>query len=366
MGAPKPINVALQGGGSHGAFAWGVLDLLLEDERVVIEALSGASAGAVNAVIMAAGYGKGGREGARKALRDFWEALSDGARNSPLQRGPWEALMGGWSLDSSPLYVWLDMLSRIASPYDLNPLNWNPVRDLLESHVNFAALRRQETPKLFITATNVETGRARVFKGQEITCDHVMASACLPLLFQAVTIKGHPYWDGGYMGNPSLWPLFYGSPSDDIVIVQINPIERKGTPRASREILNRLNEITFNASLLSELRAIDFVGRLIKAGRLEGTSYRDIHVHVIEDDKLMSPLGESSKMLVERAFLDMLFESGRKSAKAWLEKHFNDLGERSTVDLRAYFDVPEDGLDRHPADPAPPAPPTSGPPNGPK
>jgi NTE family protein len=354
VSASKKINVALQGGGSHGAFTWGVLDYLLEDQRVEIEALSGASAGAINAVVLAAGMMKNGRKGARDALKTFWTALGETAQTSPLQRGPWEALLGGWSLDSSPLYVWMDMLSRVASPYDLNPLNWNPVRDLLEAHVDFDALRKAKSPALFITATNVEAGRGRVFKRNELTSDHVMASACLPLLFQAVMIKGHPYWDGGYMGNPSLWPLYEGTSSNDIVIVQINPIERKGVPRTSRDILSRINEITFNASLLSELRAIDFVSRLIAAGRLEGTAYRDVHVHVIEDDKLMTPLDESSKMLVEPAFLDMLFQSGRKNAKTWLDQHFADIGARSTINLRAYFDVREVDLDTHPAEPAAP------------
>lgn len=353
VAATKLVNLALQGGGSHGAFAWGVLDGFLSDARIEIEAISGTSAGAMNAAVFAAGYMKDGREGAKHALRAFWEELSRLSEASPLQRGPWQALMGGWSLDASPAYLWLDMLSRVASPYDLNPFNLNPVRDVLEAHVDFEALRKSDGPNVFVTATNVETGRARVFNRHELKCEHVMASACLPLVFQAVEIEGRPYWDGGYMGNPSLWPLYYGARSNDILIVQINPLTRKGTPRSSRDILNRLNEITFNASLFSELRAIDFVSRLIAAGRLEGTSYRDIHVHVIEDDKVMADLGESSKMLVERAFLDMLFEAGQKSAKAWLRKHFDDLGARSTVDLRSYFTAPEDGLDRHPADPAP-------------
>ena len=357
MSTPKKINLALQGGGSHGAFAWGVLDALLEDERIEIEALSGASAGAMNAVVLADGYAEGGRDGARTKLRAFWHGLAESSQASSLIRGPWEALMGGWSLDSSPLYLWLDMLSRVASPYDLNPLNWNPVRDLLTKHVDFKKLRTMEGPGLFVTATNVETGRARVFTRQELTEDHVMASSCLPLLFQAVMIQGKPYWDGGYMGNPSLWPLYDNAVSNDILIVQINPITRKGVPKTSRDILNRLNEISFNSSLLSELRAIDFVKRLIAAGRLEGTNYQDILVHIIEDDKLMSPLGESSKFLVEKPFLDMLFESGRKAARSWLKAHYDDLGQRATVDLRAYFGAaPEDGLDRHPAEPAPPAP----------
>ena len=354
-GDQKMINVALQGGGSHGAFAWGVLDHLLSDDRLYIEALSGASAGAMNAIICADGWAKNGCEGARKALSDFWYRLSDVAQTSPLQRGPVSALMGAWSLDQSPFYLWFDLMSRIASPYDLNPFNWNPIRDLLNEHVDFEGVRKGDGPRLYITATNVETGRARVFQRPELTADHIMASACLPLVFQAVLIDGKPYWDGGYMGNPSLWPLYGDSESDDIIIVQINPIDRGGVPRTSREILNRLNEITFNASLLSELRAIDFVSRLITAGRLEGSTYRDIHVHVIGDDKLMTPLGESSKMLAERAFLELLRDSGKRAAERWVKDHFDDIGARSTVDLRDFFELREDGVDRHPVDaPAPP------------
>ncbi len=335
--APKLITLALQGGGAHGAFTWGVLDRLLEDERLSIAAISGASAGAMNAVVATDGFIAGGTEGARAALAGFWRGLASATSISPFHRGPWEALMGAWKRETSPYFQFFDILSRVASPYDLNPLNWNPIRDLLESHVDFQRLREGEAMKVFVSATHVESGRARVFPREKLTVDHVMASACLPLLFQAVEIDGAPYWDGGYLGNPALWPLFGATPTDDMIIVQINPIDRPGTPRTAREILDRMNEINFNASLLSELRAIHFVHRLKDEGRLDDPRYRYMLVHVIKDDPGMIELGEASKYATDLPFLEGLFEKGRASTEAWLTAHYDDLGKRSTVDLRAVF-----------------------------
>jgi NTE family protein len=358
----KRINLALQGGGSHGAFTWGVLDRLLEDERIAIAAVTGASAGAMNAVVMAEGMVTEGYAGARKALRQFWEGVAHAARTSPLQRSPIEALMGGWRLDTSPWFLWFDMLSRVASPYDLNPLNWNPLRDLLDELIDFKAVRACEQVGVFVSATDVQTGRPKVFRRPELTADHVMASACLPFIFQAVEIKGRPYWDGGYMGNPPLWPLFEDSDSQDVLVIQINPVERAGTPRTAREILNRVNEITFNSSLLREFRAIDFVHRLIEDGRLEDTSYRRVFVHMIADFHTLE-LDASSKLLSEMAFLRMLFEKGRAAGDAWLASHFDAIGKRSSANLRKLFQGEEDGLDGSQiASPKPPPPPASPPP----
>lgn len=340
----KRINLALQGGGSHGAFTWGVIDRLLEDERIAIAAVSGASAGAMNAVVLAEGLVTEGYEGARKALRHFWEGVARGAMTSPLQRTPIEALMGGWRLDTSPWFLWFDLLSRVASPYDLNPLNWNPLRDLLNELIDFEAVRACEQVKIFVSATDVQTGRPRVFRRRELTADHVMASACLPFIFQAVEIEGRPYWDGGYMGNPPLWPLFEESDSDDVLVVQINPVERAGVPRTAREILNRVNEITFNSSLLREFRAIDFVRRLREDGRLDGTGYREVFVHIIAELHDLH-LDASSKLLSEMSFLNMLHEQGRGAADRWLEKHFHAIGKRSSTDLRRLFQGEDDGLD---------------------
>ncbi|HEV7690978.1 MAG TPA: patatin-like phospholipase family protein [Hyphomonadaceae bacterium] len=341
---PKLINLALQGGGAHGAFSWGVLDRLLEDPRVEIEAITGASAGAMNAVALAAGYHAGDREEAREALRLFWNGVLDEARTSPLRRSPIEAMLGSWNLDASPAYVMFDLVTRLASPYDLNPYNLNPLKDLVVSLVDFDRVRKSKV-KVFISATNVETGRAHVWDKKDLTADHVMASACLPWLFQAVEIDGVPYWDGGFTGNPALWPLFEHCKSDDVVLVQINPIKRPGAPTTARDIINRVNEITFNAALLHDLRAIDFVTRLIEAGRLEGTGYRRMLVHAIADEKALSALGASSKFNVEPDFIDMLFGKGREAAENWLHTSFHHVGVRSTVNVRKLFHGDDDSLD---------------------
>jgi len=350
MAKPEPpaetklINLALQGGGAHGAFSWGVLDRLLEDPRVEIEAITGASAGAMNAVALAAGYHAGDREEAREALRCFWNGVLEEARTSPLRRTPIEAMLGHWNLDASPAYVMFDLVTRLASPYDLNPYNLNPLKDLVVSLVDFDRARKSKV-KVFISATNVETGRAHVWDKKVLTADHVMASACLPWLFQAVEIDGVPYWDGGFTGNPALWPLFDHCKSDDVVLVQINPIKRPGAPTTARDIINRVNEITFNAALLHDLRAIDFVTRLIEAGRLDGTDYRRMLVHAIADEKALSELGASSKFNVEPEFIDMLFGKGREAAENWLHTSFRHVGVRSTVNVRKLFQGDDDSLD---------------------
>ena len=336
--SPKMVNVALQGGGAHGAFTWGVLDRLLEDGRIDFEAISGTSAGAMNAVVVADGFMRNGPDGARQALHDFWEAVSREGAKSPIQRSPINVFMGDWSLDTSPGYLFFDHLSRLASPYDLNPLNYNPLRDLLEAQVDFDRITAGNKIKLFISATNVHTGRVRVFTCGEITPDVVMASACLPFMFQAVEIDGVPYWDGGYMGNPVLFPFFNSCASSDVVLVQLNPIERKTTPRTVREILNRVNEITFNSSLLKELRAIEFVARLIDGGKLDPADYKQVLLHRIDAVEEMAALSASTKLNAEWAFLVHLRDIGRAAASRWLDRHYDRIGEGSSVDIRTFFD----------------------------
>ncbi len=333
----KAVNIALQGGGAHGAFTWGVLDKLFEDDRIWIEAISGTSAGAMNAVVAAQGMFENGAIGARERLHEFWETTSHAARNSPIQRSAWAHLTGSWSLDSSPGYLYFNLLQRLASPYDLNLLDYNPLRDLVDELIDFRKVRACVDMGIFISATNVETGRVRVFERDEITLDSVMASACLPFMYKAVEIDGTPYWDGGYMGNPPLFPFFHGSPTCDIVIVQINPVLREGTPRSAADIQNRINEITFNSALLHELRAIDFVKRLLDNGKLDPAEYRRMHVHIIEARQQMLSLDASSKLNAEWAFLHHLFEIGRNAAERWLGTHFDDLGERSSCDIRQMF-----------------------------
>ncbi len=341
----KRVNLGLQGGGSHGAFAWGVIDRILADERVAIEAVTGASAGAMNAVVLAQGLAGGSREEARHTLRAFWESVSKAAENSPLRQSPLERAFGGWGLHNSPGYVFFDLLSRVASPYATNPFNLNPLRDLLCELVDFEKVRANRELKVFISATNVESGRARIFQTSELTVDHLLASACLPAIYQAVEIDGVPYWDGGYMGNPPLWPLFDHSRADDVIIVQINPFRRPGVPKAARDIDDRLKEVVFNASLMRELRTVDFVTRLIDDGRLKGTGYRRVLIHMIGDEATLAPLGASSKLNADRAFLQMLFHAGSRAAENWLGRHFDDIGERSTLDLRAVFQGEQDALD---------------------
>jgi NTE family protein len=263
--------------------------------------------------------------------------MSGSVKHSPMQRTPLDRLTGNWGLENNPFYHFMNALTGVASPYQLNPMNINPLRDLVEESIDFDMVRKCTAFELFVSATNVETGRVKVFAREELTADMVMASACLPQLYQAVEIDGVPYWDGGYMGNPALFPLYGKTGTDDIVVIQINPIERKGAPRSAQDIQNRMNEISFNASLLKELRAIDFVDRLISQGKLSTDHYRPVKVHLIENEAALKPMGASSKMNVEWAFLTRLRDIGRDTAAAWLDANYDRIGKESTVDLRAMF-----------------------------
>jgi len=325
------VDLALQGGGSHGAFTWGVLDRLLEEPWLKIEAISGTSAGAMNAAVLVSGHMQGGAEGARAALDTYWKRVADTAKFSPLQRSPIDRLMNRWTLDTSPAYLAMDLMSRVVSPYNLNPLGLNPIKSILGQSVDFAHLA--EAPiKLFITATNVHTGRGRVFRNKEITPDVLLASACLPTMFQAIEIDGEPYWDGGYAGNPTITPLVRESDAHDTILVQINPRERRETPRMASDILNRLNEISFNAPLLKELRMIALLRQAADPGSGEGARWAHMRTHRIMTDKL-AEFGASSKLNAEGAFLAMLKEEGRRAADAFLAEHGDDVGNRSTTDL---------------------------------
>ena len=298
----KVINLAIQGGGAHGAYAWGVIDRLLEDGRIKIEGLSGTSAGSMNAVVFAYGDMQNGRGGAREALYHFWKAVSEaGTVYSPLKQMPWEYLsshLGNrWNQDGSVAYQMFDFMTRIFSPYQFNPFNVNPLRRVLEEAVDFAALNRCQRTKLFLSATNVRTGKVRVFHTEEISADVVMASACLPFLFHAVQIGEDHYWDGGYMGNPALHPFFYHTAARDVLVIHINPIQRDEVPKSSAEILNRLNEITFNASLLKEMRAVAFVTKLIEKDWLKEehkTKLKHVLIHSIRADGVLGDLSVAS------------------------------------------------------------------------
>jgi NTE family protein len=337
--ATKRINLALQGGGAHGAFTAGVLEYLLGDDRLVVEGVSGSSSGAVNAVMFADGLARGGRAEAQKRLTDFWRAVSSTGDLPPLQRAVVERLLSFTPLEGTPMQAWLDLMSRYFSPYDFNPLNINPLKGLFERFVDFSAVQAFSGLQVFISATNVQTGRVRIFQREKITADAVMASACLPELFHAVEIDGVPYWDGGYLGNPVIFPFFGTTEAEDVLVVQINPLVRQKTPTSAGEIMNRLNEITFNAPLIAEYRAIEFVARLIDQGRLpRGTGpgqYRRINVHRIEFDRFGTQFDASSKLTTDYDFFEMLRVSGKRAARRFLDEHFDDIGVRSTVDLLA-------------------------------
>jgi NTE family protein len=329
---PKAVELALQGGGAHGAFTWGVLDRLLAEPRLRIEGISGTSAGAMNAVVLADGLTRGGPEEARRALERFWRAVSRAARASPFRRTPLDMLVGRWSIDHSPGFRFFDLISRTFSPYDLNPLNLNPMRDLLARQVDFEAVRRCTSLKLFIAATNVRSGQAKVFRTHELTADAVLASACLPFLYQAVEIDGEAYWDGGYMGNPVLFPLIDESEANDLIIVQINPIHRSEVPRRAQDILDRLNEITFNASLIKDLRSIVLLKGLVDEEGLNRASYKDMLLHLISAEDELKGLGASSKLNAEWDFLLHLHGIGWRATEDWLQRNFERIGTESTLD----------------------------------
>jgi len=330
----KKINMALQGGGAHGAFGWGVMDKFLEDGRVEVEGLSGTSAGSMNAVVYA--YGKlKGNDGAREAMHNFWKAISDAGQKFAIPKMPWD--MG---IKENPIQDMMKSMLSAYSPYQLNPMNFNPLRDVLEEQVDFAELERSQGTKLFICATNVRTGKVKIFHTPEVTADVVLASACLPEVFQAVEIDGEHYWDGGYMGNPVLYPLFYYTESRDVVILHINPIERPGPPTTAADIANRLNEITFNSSLIKELRSVYFVQKLLDDGWIKDefrSKLKYVLIHSVRADNAMSDLSASSKMSSDWKFLTMLRDRGRALATEWLEHNFEHLGKRSTVDLKKEF-----------------------------
>lgn len=325
------VDLALQGGGSHGAFTWGVLDRLLQEPWLHIEGISGTSAGAMNAAVLVNGYAEGGAQGARAALERYWRNVSRSALLSPFQRTPLDVMLGRWTLDTSPMFVAMDMMSRVFSPYDLNPLGANPLRDILTQHIDFERLARAPI-KLFVTATNVHTGRGRVFRNADITPEVLLASACLPTLFQAVDIDGESYWDGGYSGNPTITPLVRECSSRDTILVQINPIERTDIPRSAREILNRLNEVSFNSVLLKELRMIAMLRQVANPGNCEGALWAAMRIHRISSEAMIA-LGYSSKLNAEWEFLCMLRDEGRRSAEEFLEKDGERLGRSSSYDL---------------------------------
>jgi NTE family protein len=337
MQRTRYANLALQGGGAHGAFTWGVLDRLLEEPNFVIDGISATSAGAVNAVVLAHGLTIGGREGAKKALFDFWHRTAEIGTTSFLQPSWYDRLTRNHALEHSPGYFFFDLLSRVLSPYQFNPLNLNPLRSVLEEIVDFDRLRHECVVKLFCCATNVRSGKARVFTNSEISVACVLGSACLPNLYQAVEIDGEYYWDGGYIGNPALFPLIYACEAPDIIIVHVNPTLRYDVPMTAPDILSRINEISFNSSLVREMRAIAFVTKLIDDKSVTNGSLKRMLIHAIDADDVMRGLRVNSKLNTDWKFLTYLHEIGRERADLWLGSHLDMLGVESTVDIRAKY-----------------------------
>lgn len=340
-GARKAVNLALQGGGVHGAFAWGVLDRLLEDDALAPDAISATSAGAMNAVVMAWGVSQGGREGGRAKLAEFWRKVSQvGEAWNPMRSDLTAPFLNGasWPLDLSPAYLMFQALTHTFSPYQLNPLDLNPLRDVLHAVVDFDRLRRCPfATRVFLCATNVRTGKIKVFHNAELTADAVLASACLPYIFKAVEIDGEHYWDGGFMGNPAIFPLIYEGASRDVVIVHINPLVQDRLPTSAPEIFDRMNEISFNSSLMREMRAIAFVSRLVEQEKLDTTRYQRMLVHAISDDDEMRKHGAWSKLNPDWAFISKLFEAGRTAAGRFLAESAGNIGVRSSVDIAATY-----------------------------
>lgn len=341
----RPLDLALQGGGSHGAFTWGVLDALLEDGSMQFDGVSGTSAGAMNAAVLATGYAQGGAAGARQALRAFWQAVSGvpacfgmmGEAVTP--SGPaGSTAPPAWAYNRSawPGAVAWDAWLRLWSPYQLNPFNLDPLRDIVRQHVDEAALRAGPI-KVFVTATSVRTGQPRVFSDGDLSIEALMASACLPRSAQTIVIDGEPFWDGGFSGNPALWPLVYGTHTDDVLLVQINPREHEGIPKTAAEIDDRINEITFNASLVAELRAIAFVQRLLRDRRVDPTHYKAMRLHRVADEAGLAPFGASSKLNTDWRLLTTLFELGRAAAQRWLNDCGKRVGQESTLDIGEVF-----------------------------
>jgi NTE family protein len=333
----KRIKLALQGGGAHGAFTWGVLDRLLADERIEIEAIVGTSAGAMNAAILADALAAGGEPLARRMLDAFWGRVAALARTSPIQPTPLDRALGPGRMDTSPGWLLADLMLKVFSPYQLNPGNQNPLREVLEGVVDFARLRGATAPAAFVCATNVLNGRLRVFDRREMTSAAVMASACLPQLFQAVEVEGEFFWDGGYSGNPPIFPLIYMGGGPDILIVQLNPINIPQVPRDMRDILDRINTLAFNSSLMREMRMIRFVTELIDKGDLDGTRYTRMFIHTVDAEVELGALGPASKLNADEGFLRHLRALGVARAEAFLAAHFDDLGVRSSTDIAAKF-----------------------------
>ncbi|MBX9977693.1 MAG: patatin-like phospholipase family protein [Alphaproteobacteria bacterium] len=334
----KPVAIALQGGGSHGAFSWGVMDRLLEDGRFKIEGLTGTSAGGMNAVAVAQGLMKGGNQQAREELRNFWQEISNVGKHSSLNnRGPVDKMMGKYTMYNSPGFMIFDLLSRMFSPYELNPSGHDPLKETIEKCFDFDKLRKYKDCKVYLCATHVFSGRLKVFSLDEMRVECLLATACLPTIHNAIKVDGEYYWDGGFIGNPVFFPLIYNCETPDIIMIQLNPTVRNTLPTTSRQIGDRLNEITNNASVVREMRAISFISDLIDQGLLDKNKVKRVHMHVIEDEEVFQELGWSSKLNTEWEFLTHLFEKGRRAADKWIKENYDNVGKKTTAPMKEHF-----------------------------
>lgn len=333
----KVISIAMQGGGAHGAFTWGVLDKLFEDGRFIVEGMTGTSAGGMNAVATALGLIDGGNSGARKMLEKFWTGMAAAGATSPISCGPIDTLLGKYTMYNSPGFLMFDFMSKIFSPYQTNPFNLNSLRDLVEKLFDFEKIQKTKDYKVFLAATHVYTGKVKIFPNKEINANSLQATACLPTMFKAVMVNNEYYWDGGFIANPPIYPLIYDCETPDVLLIKLNPTHRNRLPMTSTEISDRLNEITNNESIVREMRSINFITKLIETGQLDSKKHKHMHMHLIENEETFQDLGWSSKLNTEMAFYEYLFDAGRKAASEWIEKNFDKVGKQTSFDIEEEF-----------------------------
>ncbi|GHU11539.1 alpha/beta hydrolase [Alphaproteobacteria bacterium] len=333
----KRISIAMQGGGAHGAYTWGVLDRLLQEKDLVVEGVSGTSAGGMNAVATAQGIIQGGNEGGRQLLDKYWHVMSDAGRSSIFKPGVLDILANKYTMHNSPGFLMFDFISKIMSPYQMNPSGADPLKDLINKLFDFDVLKDDDSVKVFLTATHVYTGKLKMFGNKDLSAEALLATACLPTIHAAVMVKGEYYWDGGFIGNPAIFPLINECNTADVMIIKLNPTHRNRLPTTAAEIGDRLNEITNNTSIVREMRAMHFITRLIDEGIIEKGKLKRMHVHLIEDEEVFQDLGWSSKLNTDIGFLEHLRDAGRKSADKWLGRNYHKIGYETTADVEGEF-----------------------------
>ncbi|MDR1267030.1 MAG: patatin-like phospholipase family protein [Holosporales bacterium] len=333
----KAISIAMQGGGAHGAFTWGVLDRLFEDGRFIIEGVTGASAGAMNAAGTVQGLLEGGNEGARRVLRSYWDALIESGKTSALKPGPIDQYLNKFTMQNTPMFIMFDLMLKFLSPYQFNPTGSNPLKDLILKVFDFEKIKNNKEYKIFMSATHVYTGKIKVFNTEEFCPEALLATACLPTMYSAVMVNGEYYWDGGFVGNPVIYPLIYECETPDIMVIKLNPTHRNRLPLTSGEIGDRLNEITNNTSILREMRSMHFITKLIDDGLVDPTKIKKLHVHLIQDEAAFQDLGWSSKLNTDKKFIDYLFEAGYKAGDKWIKENFDKVGVETTAPMEDLF-----------------------------